>query len=142
VTRLARLLEWAPYATPREQWRMERDLDGIGVPFIVDEQGRKQPGVASIDVPTGEDVEWLWALIEAGPDLLTLAQTAQAQSSCLLVHGGRPKGWTCLDTVREADPNAGMTDEYRAKVLELGYACDHCKLRAALAPLLCEEGCR
>ncbi|TMC10546.1 MAG: hypothetical protein E6J41_08005 [Chloroflexi bacterium] len=140
MNRLERLLEWAPYATPRERWRMERDLDGFGVPFTVDEQGHEQRGIVSIDLPTGEDVEWLWALIEAGPDLLKVAQAAQAQLGCLLVHGGKPKGWTCLDTVREAhDPAARMADEYRAKVLALGYACDHCKLGAALAPLLGEE---
>ena len=143
MNRLERLLEWTPYATPRERWRMERDLDGIGVPFTMDEQGRKQHGVATLDLPIGEDVEYLWALIQAGPDLLNLAQTAQAQSNCLLIHGNKPTGWTCLDTVREArDPSARMTDEYRAKVLALDYACDHCKLRAALVPLLREEGCR
>ena len=140
MNRLERLLDWAPFTTPRERWRMDRDLDGIGVPCTVDEQGRQQHAVASIDLPAGEDVEWLWALVEAGPDLLKLAETVRAQSVCLLVHGGKPEGWTCLDTVREAHrPDARMTDEYRAKVLALGYACDHCKLRAVLAPLLCEE---
>jgi hypothetical protein len=59
---------------------------------------------------------------------------AERQVRCGFVHGGRPKGWTCLDDVREAhDPKARMTDEYRAKVLRLGYACNGCRLRAALA---------
>jgi hypothetical protein len=59
---------------------------------------------------------------------------AERQARCGFVHGGRPKGWTCLDEVREAhDPKARMSDEYRAKVLRLGYACNGCRLRAALA---------
>jgi hypothetical protein len=76
---LERLLEWAPFATPRERWRMERDLDGIGVPFAVDEQGCRRPGIASVDLPIGEDVEYLWALIQAAPDLMSAVQTLRDQ---------------------------------------------------------------
>jgi hypothetical protein len=138
---LERLLEWAPYTTPREQWQMEPNLDGLGVLFAADERGCRQRAVAALELLIGEDVEYVRALVHAAPDLLKLAQTARAQSRCLLIHGNKPKGWTCLDTVREAHkPAARMTDEYRAKVLALGYACDHCKLSAALEPLLREEG--
>ena len=79
MTPLERLEDWAQYATPRERWRMERDLDGIGVPYTVDEQGRKQRGIASIDLPCGEDVEYLWALVQAGPDLMNAVRTLHEQ---------------------------------------------------------------
>lgn len=65
MTPLERLEDWAQHATPRERWRMERDFDGIGVPLTVDEQGRKQRGIASVDLPA--------------PDLLNAVRTLRQQ---------------------------------------------------------------
>src|SRR5206468_10736151 len=42
MTPIERLEDWVQFATPREQWRMERDPDGIGVPYAVDKQGRRE----------------------------------------------------------------------------------------------------
>ena len=118
MTPLERLEDWARYATPHERWRMERDLDGIGVPFTVDEQGRKQRGVASIDLPCGEDVEYLWALIQAAPDLLNAVRTLRRQGCS----EGGPHGERCWEQPEDDWPREMW--------------CANCR---ALAPLLTGE---
>jgi hypothetical protein len=93
MTPLENLEDWARYATPREQWRLERDLDGLGVPFAVDEQGYRQRSVAALELPRGEDVEHLWALLQAAPDLLNAVRTLREQGCA----EGGPHGERCWE---------------------------------------------
>src|SRR5262245_50788409 len=146
MTPMERLKELAKAATPGP-WEARPDKragDETLVIAAVRWGGASYVKIAACTQPKGAtygqaDAELIAAMHEALPDLLKVVQAALAQSNCLLVHGGKPRDWTCLDTVREAhDPDARMPGEFRAKVLALGYACDHCKLRAALDPLLRE----
>jgi hypothetical protein len=52
---------------------------------------------------------------------------------CEVIHGGRPKGFTCLDYQREAASGAGRYgNEWRVTVASGQRLCFRCKLRAAL----------
>lgn len=55
---------------------------------------------------------------------------------CGVIHGNRPRGFTCLDAKREAaDPAARYGDEYRARILAGECDCDVCVAREALEAL-------
>jgi hypothetical protein len=54
-------------------------------------------------------------------------------ATCQVIHGDKPKGWTCLDTLGEAaNFSSKYMPEFRAEILALEHLCDGCQLRAAL----------
>ena len=77
---IERLEEWAPHATPAEQWRLDRDDDGCPDDLYADVARGAE--VMCVGLPRGEDVEYLFALLQAGPSLLKLARAAGTFAHC------------------------------------------------------------
>jgi hypothetical protein len=65
--------------------------------------------------------------------LLNIAVVAADQIDCKVIHGDKPRGFTCLDQLSEAaDFTKRFGARYRAEILDGQHLCDGCKLRAAL----------
>jgi hypothetical protein len=64
---------------------------------------------------------------KAGDYMGALVAVANA-SPCEVIHGDKPDGWTCLDSVRDArNPAARYAEEYRLRVLRGDTLCDGCR---------------
>jgi hypothetical protein len=65
--------------------------------------------------------------------LLRIASEAALQTACQVTQGGKPKGWTCLDTLSEASKMTSRYGaEFRAEIIAGKHLCDGCRLQAVL----------
>lgn len=70
---------------------------------------------------------------ERGAERLRSSLKAIAAKGCTVIHGGSPKGTTCLDVIAEsyAKPD-GSSDGYKRQIRSRKWACLPCQAKAAL----------